>query len=83
MNNPYVFTWSDDVPNKTWAFASGCATFYNTSKDSNTIMIRHFDADKFEIYAFRNIEKDEELTHRYKSLEWRTCFEALRNTKDL
>lgn len=77
MNNPYVFTWSDDVPNKTWAFASGCTTFYNTSKDPNTIMIRHFDADKFEIYALRNIEKDEELTHRYKSLDWRTCFSDL------
>ena len=70
--NPYLFTWSDD--RTVWAFASGCATFYNTSLTPNTIMIRFFDDDHFEIYASRDIEADEELTHTYKSLNWRTCF---------
>lgn len=38
--NPYVFTWSDDVPNSTWATGSGCSTFYNTADEaeSNTHM---------------------------------------------
>tara|TARA_Y100000590_G_scaffold470766_1_gene669749 strand:- start:30712 stop:30999 length:288 start_codon:yes stop_codon:yes gene_type:complete len=57
MNNPHVFTWSDDIPNKTWAFTSGCATFYNTSKTPNTTMIRHFDEDKFEFYTCKDIKK--------------------------
>ena len=53
MNNPYVFTWSEDIPNKIWAFSSGCATFYNTSLIPNTIMIRYFDEDRFEICVKR------------------------------
>lgn len=70
--NPYVFTWSDDRTR--WAFASGCATFYNTSSNPNTVMNRNFDSDTFEIYALRDIKQDEELTHVYKSLKWRQCF---------
>ena len=40
----YVFTWSDDQPNKTWAIGSGCSTFYNTAEeaDANTHMERDF-----------------------------------------
>ena len=81
MNNPYVFTWSDDIPNYTWAIGSGCATFYNTNSEenSNTIFKRYFKEMCFEIIAKRNIEKDEELTHTYKSLEWRTVFRVVRN----
>jgi hypothetical protein len=76
MNNPYVFTWSDDKPNYTWAFSSGCAAFYNTGLEgqTNTKMVRYFDEDRFEIYATENIKADEELTHTYKSLHWRTVF---------
>lgn len=76
---PYIFTWSLDIPNKTWAMASGCAPFYNTCKEgtSNTRMVRFFDEDRFEIYANRDIEKDEELLHTYISLKWRTCFAEL------
>ena len=40
-------------------------------------MIRYFDEDRYEIYAKRNITKDEELTHTYKSLDWRECFKSL------
>lgn len=79
MENPFIFTWSDDIPNYTWAFGSGCVTFYNTVKDgaANTRVVRHFDEDRFEIYATRDIEKDEELVHTYKSLGWRTAFQEL------
>ena len=34
-------------------------------------------ADTFEIYAIRDIKEGEELTHKYKSLEWRECFTEL------
>jgi hypothetical protein len=76
MKNPYVFTWSDDIPNYTWAFASGCTAFYNSGlqDQTNTRMVRYFEEDRFEIYATKDIVKGEELTHTYKSLEWRDVF---------
>jgi len=79
--NPYLFTWSDNKD--VWGFASGCATFYNTSKDPNTIVNRYYDGDRFEIYAIKDIDKNEELTHIYKSLEWRKCFSDLREMEKL
>jgi len=81
MNNPYVFTWSNNKPNYTWAFASGCASFYNTGLENqtNTKMIRYFNEDRFEIYANRDIIAGEELTHTYKSLQWRDVFAPLYN----
>jgi hypothetical protein len=56
--SPYVFTWSDELPNKTWGMGSGCAPFYNTAKttDSNTTMKRYFDTDSFEIFAVRKYQ---------------------------
>ena len=74
-HNQYLFTWSKD--RTIWGFGSGCSTFYNTSRNSNTEMIRYFDEDRYEIYAKRDITKDEELTHTYKSLDWRECFKSL------
>jgi hypothetical protein len=76
MKNPFVFTWSNDLPNYTWAFASGCAAFYNSGLEnqSNTRMVRYFDEDRFEIYATKDIVVGDELTHTYKSLEWREAF---------
>lgn len=73
-HNPYVFTWSDD--RKVWAMGSGCSTFYNTADSdvANTKMDRDFEKDEFKIWALRDIAKDEELTHVYKSKRWRTCF---------
>ena len=75
-NTPYVFTWSEDIPNHTWAFPSGCAAFYNSGldADTNTHMVRYFSEDTFEIYAKRDISAGEELTHTYKSLRWRIAF---------
>ena len=73
--NPYLFTWSEDK--SVWGFASGCATFYNTSLEPNTRMIRNYKDDTFQIYALQDIPKGEELTHKYKSLEWRECFQDL------
>lgn len=79
--SPYLFTWSNDK--KVWAFGSGCVTFYNTSRTPNTIMTRYLDDDRFEIHALHDIDKDIELTHKYKSLEWRECFDDLRKNKNL
>ena len=78
-NNPFVFTWSDDIPNNTWAFSSGCLTFYNTNREelSNTRVVRYFNEDRFEVFAQNDIKKGEELTHTYKSLEWRDVFKDL------
>ena len=77
--NPFVFTWSDDIPNYTWAFASGCASFYNSGlpENTNTQMKRFFEEDRFEIYAIKDIKAGDELTHTYKSLEWREVFTPL------
>ena len=77
-NNPYLFTWSEDRTK--WAYPTGCATYYNTAKESNCEMRRDFETDVFEIYALRDIGKDEELTHLYKSLEWRTAFQGLKTS---
>jgi SET domain-containing protein len=79
--NPHLFSWSED--RTIWGFGSGCSTFYNTSRDPNTKMIRYFDEDRFEIFALRDIKEGEELTHLYKSLEWRTVFKDLRDIKNL
>ena len=77
--NPYVFTWSDVLPNTTWATGSGCSTFYNTADeaDSNTHMERDFVNNSFVITATKDIKKDDELLHVYKSKGWRTCFNTL------
>jgi hypothetical protein len=77
--SPYVFTWSEDIPNHTWAFSSGCAAFYNSGldADTNTHMMRFMSEDRFEIYAKRDISAGEELTHTYKSLRWREAFSDL------
>ena len=77
--SPYVFTWSEDIPNHKWAFPSGCAAFYNSGldADTNTHMVRFMSEDRFEIYAKRDISAGEELTHTYKSLRWREAFSEL------
>ena len=76
---PYIFTWSEERPNKVWGMGSGCSAFYNTAKEgtANTRMVRYYDEDRFEIFATRDIEPDEELLHTYVSLTWRTCFADL------
>uniref|UniRef100_A0A6C0CY11 SET domain-containing protein n=1 Tax=viral metagenome TaxID=1070528 RepID=A0A6C0CY11_9ZZZZ len=40
-------------------------------------MDRDFENDTFIIYALKDISKDEELTHKYRSLDWRKCFNDL------
>eukprot|EP00405_Crypthecodinium_cohnii_P016879 CAMPEP_0206458884 /NCGR_PEP_ID=MMETSP0324_2-20121206/23841_1 /ASSEMBLY_ACC=CAM_ASM_000836 /TAXON_ID=2866 /ORGANISM="Crypthecodinium cohnii, Strain Seligo" /LENGTH=882 /DNA_ID=CAMNT_0053930319 /DNA_START=59 /DNA_END=2704 /DNA_ORIENTATION=- len=80
--SPFVFTWSEDK--SVWATGSGLSVYYNASLDGNenTEMIRYFDEDRFEIYAIRDIAKDEELTHLYKSIEWRECFKDLKAIRE-
>lgn len=75
--NPHFFTWSDNIPNLDWAICSGCSAFYNTSLNPTTKMERDFKNNTFKIYALRDIKKDEELTHLYKSIKWRNCFSGL------
>lgn len=75
--NPYLFTWSEN--RDVWAYASGCATFYNTSLSPNVKMNRYFKQDSFTIIALQDIQEGDELTHKYKSLEWRTCFKELKD----
>eukprot|EP00518_Triparma_eleuthera_P005152 CAMPEP_0182463158 /NCGR_PEP_ID=MMETSP1319-20130603/7169_1 /TAXON_ID=172717 /ORGANISM="Bolidomonas pacifica, Strain RCC208" /LENGTH=135 /DNA_ID=CAMNT_0024662665 /DNA_START=230 /DNA_END=637 /DNA_ORIENTATION=- len=77
--NPYVFTWSDERPNTTWACGSGCSTFYNTAEEelANTHMERDFANCSFVITATKDIAEGEELLHVYKSKGWRTCFQEL------
>ena len=41
-------------------------------------MTRIYDEDRFEIHSTKDIAADEELTHKYKSLEWRECWTDLR-----
>ena len=74
--NPYVFTWSDEIPNTTWATGSGASTYYNTGpeEDANTHMERDFKANSFVITATKDIRAGDELIHVYKSKGWRTCF---------
>jgi len=57
MKNPFVFTWSDNKPNYTCAFPSGCETFYNSGLETqtNVLMVCYFDKDRFEIYANKDI----------------------------
>lgn len=75
--NPYVFTWSDERPNKVWASGSGCSMFYNTGEDPNTHMERDFENNSFIITATKDISAGDELLHVYKSLTWRKCFADL------
>jgi hypothetical protein len=72
----YIFTWSEDKT--VWATTSGCVMFYNCSLTPNTKMIRYFDEDRFNVYALIDIKKGDELTHTYRSMAWRECFEDLR-----
>ena len=79
-DSPFVFTWSNDIPNTKWAMTSGCAMFYNTSlKEPNVRMDRNFDDNTFKIVALRDIQQNEELFHTYKSLKWRKCFQDIRD----
>jgi endonuclease YncB( thermonuclease family) len=78
--NPHLFTWSDALPNTTWAALSGFAFYYNTSLAPNCVMERDFVRNIFRFRALTRIAKGTELTHRYKSLSWRTCFAKLHQT---
>jgi len=69
------FTWSDN--RDVWATCGGAAMFYNTSLDPNTEMTRFFKEDRFELHALRDIKAGEEMTHKYRSLTWRSCFSVL------
>merc|ERR1719491_646537 len=69
-----VFTWAQD--GSCMATGSGCSAFYGPGLrgGANCRVTHFFDEDRFEIYAERQIAQDEELTHLYLGLEWRSCF---------
>ncbi len=76
--NVHVFTWSENIPNKTWAMLSGCITFYNTSiQTPNVKVIRDYDNNEFQVIAIKDIMEGEELFHTYKSIKWRKSFKEL------
>jgi len=81
-----VFTWSED--RSKWATCTGAASYYNTSLHPNTKMTREFqmfDNGKlatYEIRATRDIKAGEALTHTYRSLQWRTKFEEIKDSVD-
>ena len=77
--NPHLFTWSDDIPNTSWAMTSGCATFYNSSNNANVKMVRDFNTNTYKFIALKKINKDDELFHLYKSINWRECFDSIRH----
>lgn len=79
---PYVFTWSDEIPNKTWGMGSGCSAYYNTEKEgnANTHMVRYFDEDRFEIFATRKqikLSNDEAVQVQICPLALLVCNAAL------
>ena len=49
----------------------------NASKNPNCIVKRFLDEDRFEVYSLTDINKGDELLHKYKSLEWRDIFKPL------
>jgi len=77
-----VFTWSED--RSVWATSTGVCSFYNAAltEPANTEMMRHFDDDTFEVYAKRDISANEQVTHSYRSIDWRRCFAPLREMRD-
>ena len=59
--------------------ATSNQNFESSIKDKNVNMERDFINNTFKIIANRDIQKDEELLHTYKSLQWRECFTEIKN----
>jgi hypothetical protein len=77
QENDLFFAW-DSVGKITAATVSGCALYYNTLGDaSNTRCVPYHSEMRFEIYALRDIAKNEELTFRYDSMNYRKGMEHL------
>jgi len=65
------YTWST-TNRKLAATVSGCGLFYNTLGDnSNARCVPYHSENRFEVYALRDIDKDEEITFRYDSMNYR------------
>ena len=71
------FTWNLNNRNIA-ATVSGCGLFYNTEGDnSNARCVPYHEENRFEIYALKNIEKNEEITFRYDSMNYRNGMKHL------
>ena len=70
----YVFTWKQGEET-VHATGSGTSVLYNVSSDGseNTSVERFYDEQRFNIFATKDIEKDEELSHLYHGIDWREC----------
>ena len=76
-NNDIFYSWSLEDRSKA-ATVSGCGLFYNTLGDqSNARCVPYHTQNRFEIYALRDIEANEELTIRYDSMNYRDGMEHL------
>jgi len=70
-DNDKFYTWDGENRSKA-ATVSGCGLFYNTLGDkSNARCVPYHSENRFEIYALKNIDKDEEITFRYDSMNYR------------
>ena len=71
QNNDIFYTWSLIDRTKA-ATVSGCGLFYNTLGDkSNARCVPYHSENRFEVYALRDIDKNEEITFRYDSMNYR------------
>jgi hypothetical protein len=37
---PFIFTWSNERPNKVWGMGSGCSAYYNTVRFCIRVVVR-------------------------------------------
>ena len=71
QDNDMFYTWSLENRQKA-ATVSGCGLFYNTLGDkSNARCVPYHSENRFEVYALIDIEKGEEITFRYDSMNYR------------
>lgn len=76
QENDLFYTWGSD--RKTAATTSGCGLFYNTLGDqSNARCVPYHSEFRFEIYALKDIKKNEEITIRYDSMNYRNGMQHL------
>jgi hypothetical protein len=63
-----------------WCQGSGNGIFYNSGPKEawNTRSVKDFDNDMLAFYATRDIEAGEEIIIMYSSVNWRDCWEELR-----
>lgn len=77
-DNPHFFTWGHDKKGPIWVAATGFFPFYNHSFNPNVETLRDYETDIMTMVAIKDINKDEELCHQYRSASWRKVFRELK-----